>query len=877
MKNQTYRKARATLGFLALVAFVYVGVQILVAYQYAVLSVQTEQQFENIETESIEERKKLEEAIALKIENNRKKFFWATFISNISATIGILAAFAGIWMGFRQYLQAQEKHQHEQARERRDRIATDLSDLWRSVASEKPAERAGCVARLQDLLSEDKVEFHKRAVSTLALMARMHRQDEALQDTLVPVVEECVRKLPSEVVTSVSWQRTRLYRTNFSGAVLTGMDFRDAFLEEADFSRADLRRARFDAARLNGANFDYAVLDGAVLKHADLAGASFCNASLVGADIGDVMLLDADFSQADLRGTEKSWADLDITQAKNWRSAGIESKMRQDLIESYGMGPQKPRVLMIMWEMEPVVSGGGWTAVYHLVKQLSRHGADLTLIIPWMDSPISRSIFGNEVKLVAVGIDAQEPIATQYAGCPAERYGGGSPIYAGLDYASGYGSGRYTTSKTLSATDLVNRFTEKALAWLQAERPRFDVIHAHDWLSFPAAGLMAERLKIPWVAHFHSIEADRRKIPTDWIARIEAQACRNANTVVAVSRVTRDRLVSIYGASVEDVVVVPNCLSDQPATWERINNPDPGWVVFVGRRCWQKGSDLFIHIARAVQRMRPQTRFAMFGKDASGEGFLYDHGAGRSGRLASTPELVHATHIRQPDLYLEPFGQDEMSQGVQMISQIRAIEYQPPGMISQIDFPEGMDEQSAKWLLLSMGAALFEQGPQSGFTHMAVLQDHGRGRPPVWGFLVYAPALRQLPGKHFEEPISVHPFTPWPARKSVFSNASILVAPSRHEPFGMQVLEAMQQGVPVMVSQNAGVCEVAKSVICIDPLDVSQTAEKIVGLLADADAWQKQVRVQRAEIAGYADRGYEKIMMDVWLEPGSKVGDAGLP
>jgi len=160
-------RTRLTLVILLILAISYIGVQTFIARQYADLSEQTEKHFKAIQASSIDERKQLEETIALGIENSRKKLFWATFVTNISATIGVLVAFASIWIGFRQYIQTQEKQQMELSKDRRDRIAMELNSLWQGITSENTTERAGCAAGLQDLLTEDKSGFHRRVASAL--------------------------------------------------------------------------------------------------------------------------------------------------------------------------------------------------------------------------------------------------------------------------------------------------------------------------------------------------------------------------------------------------------------------------------------------------------------------------------------------------------------------------------------------------------------------------------------------------------------------------------------------------------------------------------------------------------------------------------------
>src|SRR6185295_10501288 len=77
-----------------------------------------------------------------------------------------------------------------------------------------------------------------------------------------------------------------------------------------------------------------------------------------------------------------------------------------------------PKVLMLMWEIPPFVAGGTWTACYHLVRNLRRAGADVTVVVPWAESLIVSQPFGPEVRVVPLGIVPPEfatPAGTIYA------------------------------------------------------------------------------------------------------------------------------------------------------------------------------------------------------------------------------------------------------------------------------------------------------------------------------------------------------------------------------------------------------------------------------------------------------------------------------
>ena len=99
----------------------------------------------------------------------------------------------------------------------------------------------------------------------------------------------------------------------------------------------------------------------------------------------------------------------------------------------------------------------------------------------------------------------------------------------------------------------MNQFTQKAFEYVKAEAITYDLVHAHDWLTFNAARRIADHLDIPWIAHFHSVEADRREEPAPWIAYVEDRACRDAQALVVPSDTTRRRVLELYQADPKKV------------------------------------------------------------------------------------------------------------------------------------------------------------------------------------------------------------------------------------------------------------------------------------------------------------------------------------
>src|SRR5205814_8062010 len=140
-------------------------------------------------------------------------------------------------------------------------------------------------------------------------------------------------------------------------------------------------------------------------------------------------LLHLGLARADFPDIGSGWRGVPWDATKNWRSAQFDPPVRQELDGIYGAAAPAVRVLMLMWEIPPLVAGGTWTACYHLVRNLRRRGVNVTVVVPWDNSAIVDAPFGSQVPIVALGIrppaeGAQEARQSWYPYW--SPYGGGS-------------------------------------------------------------------------------------------------------------------------------------------------------------------------------------------------------------------------------------------------------------------------------------------------------------------------------------------------------------------------------------------------------------------------------------------------------------------
>jgi glycosyltransferase involved in cell wall biosynthesis len=144
----------------------------------------------------------------------------------------------------------------------------------------------------------------------------------------------------------------------------------------------------------------------------------------------------------------------------------------------------------------------------------------------------------------------------------------------------------------------------------------FDLVHAHDWMTFPGAILAARRRGKPLVVHVHSCEYDRSGEGADRrIVELEQAGLDAADRVVCVSHYTSGVVTSRYRVDPSKIRVVHNAVTrrDQTEEWHLEKTIDEPIVLFLGRVTFQKGPDYFLQAAARVVREEPNVRFVLGG------------------------------------------------------------------------------------------------------------------------------------------------------------------------------------------------------------------------------------------------------------------------
>ena len=290
------------------------------------------------------------------------------------------------------------------------------------------------------------------------------------------------------------------------------------------------------------------------------------------------------------------------------------------------------RVLMFGWEFPPHISGGLGTACYGLTKGLTElNNVEISFVVPKTygdEHPTSMQLIGaNRVPISKKEIQFNNP---QKKIDYYEVESGLIP-YIGEEEFWNLKQSKYSKEVRFVETDddytidfsgeyghgLMEEIWKYALvSEIIAKNNQFDIIHAHDWLAYPA-GMAAKRISgKPLVVHVHATDFDRSGGSVNpRVYAIEREGMEMADKIIAVSKMTKTTIVEKYGIPADKVAVVYNAV--EPVFEEEITFPDKGInekiVTFLGRITMQKGPEYFIEAASLVLKKMNNVRFVMAG------------------------------------------------------------------------------------------------------------------------------------------------------------------------------------------------------------------------------------------------------------------------
>lgn len=348
------------------------------------------------------------------------------------------------------------------------------------------------------------------------------------------------------------------------------------------------------------------------------------------------------------------------------------------------------KALMFGWEFPPHILGGLGTASFGLTRGMSlQQDMDITFVIPhpWGDEDQSflKIIGANSVPVVWKNVD--------WNFVDSRLSGRMSPdFYYHLRNGIKYDFTRIGTDD-LGCINFSGKYPDnlleeisnyEAVASVLAHSLQFDIIHSHDWLTYPA-GIFAKRITgKPLVIHVHATDYDRSRgnVNPD-VYRIEKEGMDIADHIITVSNRTRDVVIEKYHQHPDKVTTVHNAVEplafvDELHKTERRDKV----VTFLGRITMQKGPEYFVEVAERVLSITGGVRFVMAGSGDMMENMV---------RLVAQKGLADHFHftgflkgrdvyemLAESDVYMmpsvsEPFG----------ISPLEAMQCGTPSIISK--------------------------------------------------------------------------------------------------------------------------------------------------------------------------------------------------
>ncbi|MBP3455241.1 MAG: glycosyltransferase [Alistipes sp.] len=325
---------------------------------------------------------------------------------------------------------------------------------------------------------------------------------------------------------------------------------------------------------------------------------------------------------------------------------------------------------MFGWEFPPHIAGGLGTACYGMTRGLARNDVEVIFVMPKAsgdeDQRFVKVVNASDVEAlykgdVAAGADdiisKMSFIHIDSNMVPylsPEDYETYREEYLRTGRRSWEVPGdvwtqRYTFSGKYGA-NLMEEVARYAIVAAQVAKDlegQFDVIHAHDWLTY-FAGIAAKRVSgKPLVVHMHATEFDRsgENINTQTYA-IERAGMHAADMVIAVSNLTRNIVINRYGVEPEKVVTVHNAVRFAEKEMELPERGvDDKIVTFLGRITFQKGPDYFVEAAAKVLKRVPNVRFVM-----AGSGDMMNHVIRRVAALGIADRFHFTGFLRGDDV-----------------------------------------------------------------------------------------------------------------------------------------------------------------------------------------------------------------------------------
>lgn len=326
------------------------------------------------------------------------------------------------------------------------------------------------------------------------------------------------------------------------------------------------------------------------------------------------------------------------------------------------------KVLMFGWEFPPHISGGLGTACAGLTKAILRQGVDIIFVVPHaygdedqsqmqlvgansIKVKVNRYHFGEDniteknLQYITIGSNLIPYVSEEdyydiiYNRVTVDRqfkmHAKGSTTTINLQ--GGYGGSlmEEVSNYAYIASEIAKQFD-------------FDVIHAHDWMTYDA-GIAAKNVSgKPLVVHVHATEFDRSGMNVNQVVYdMERRGMQNADKVLTVSNLTRNIVINHYGVPESKVTTVYNGVEAIGAKSSLHFEKTFGdkVVTFLGRITYQKGPEYFLEAAAKVLQRKKNVKFVM-----AGSGDMLEKMMWRAAELGISKNFFFTGFLRGDDV-----------------------------------------------------------------------------------------------------------------------------------------------------------------------------------------------------------------------------------
>ncbi len=410
---------------------------------------------------------------------------------------------------------------------------------------------------------------------------------------------------------------------------------------------------------------------------------------------------------------------------------------------------------MFGWEFPPHIAGGLGTACYGIVKGLAYNGVETLFVMPSAsgdeDQSSARIInasdvavdfleelnpntFLEKVQFLHIGTNMLPYLDPQDFHELVETERKRQVRDFKLNYGQKYKfSGKYGSN----LLEEVARYAMVAGTIALQHKNEVDVIHAHDWLTYPAGIAAKQVINKPLVVHVHATSFDRssdNNIDTR-VYDIEKRGMEAADKVITVSDLTRNIVINKYGINPDKVVTVHNAVDFSSRDEMQVERALKEKIVtFLGRITFQKGPEYFIDAAAKVLKRCHNVRFVM-----AGSGDMMNRAIRHVARLGISDKFHFTGFLRGSDVqkmfalsdvYVmpsvsEPFG----------ISPLEAMRSNVPSVISKQSGAAEVLKYAFKvdfWDVDTMADQIYALLNYSALSHFAANQGYDEVNSLKW-------------------------------------------------------------------------------------------------------------------------------------------------